>query len=200
MNFRWKIKGNQVGSISIYLRDIHSVIFIPGQKIHPCLTNWDLVIPWWNWCNWCSILSLSEGGTTRAPPWRTRPSSTVRVSWCCQLGCKGWETSLMSSGQAVMMMSVRACISGSLMKACWNTSFWSEDRWPWWMAISSGMLGPGCGLKWERDHAWPFPYWGGNGECSHSPGGTVTCAAAGLACLPGSSWRWIPRVFGLIQW
>ena len=42
------------------------------------------VIPWWKWCSWCSIISLSEGGTMRASPWRTRPSLMVRVSQCCQ--------------------------------------------------------------------------------------------------------------------
>ena len=35
-------------------------------------------------------------------------------------------------------------------------------------------------------------------ECSHSPGGAVACAAARLACLPGSSGRWIPEAYGLI--
>ena len=59
-------------------------LFIPGQKIHPCASNWALVIPWWNWCSWCSILSLSKGGTMRVSPQRTRTSSMVGVSWCCQ--------------------------------------------------------------------------------------------------------------------
>ena len=30
--------------------------------------------------SWCSILSLSDRGTMRASPWRTRPPSMVRVS------------------------------------------------------------------------------------------------------------------------
>ena len=52
-----------------------------------------------------------------------------------------------------------------------------------------------------REHqAGPFPYWSSNGECSHSPGGAVACAAAMLVCLPGSSGRWTPGPCGLIQW
>ena len=47
--------------------------------------------------------------------------------------------------------------------------------------------------------AGPFPYWGSNRWCSHSPGGAIACIAAGLACLPGSG-RWIPGACSLIQW
>ena len=54
----------------------------------------------------------------RASPCRTRPSSTVRVSQCCQYGQRGRGTSLMSSGQPVMMRLARAHISGSFTKAC----------------------------------------------------------------------------------
>ena len=54
----------------------------------------------------------------RALPHRTRPSLMVRVSQCCQYGWRGQGTSLMSSGQPVMMRSARARISGSLTKAC----------------------------------------------------------------------------------
>ena len=53
----------------------------------------------------------------------------------------------MSLGQPVMIMSARACISGLLTKACWNASFLSLDRQAWWMAMTSGMSGPGCGLN-----------------------------------------------------
>ena len=61
-------------------------------------------------------------------------------------------------------------------------------------------------VQWDvRSRMWtelrvcwvgPSPYWGGNGWCNHSPGGTVACAADGLACLPGSSGRWIPGACG----
>ena len=69
----------------------------------------------------------------RASPHRTRPSSMVRVSQCCQYGHNGQGTALISLGQPVMIMLVRACISGSLTKACWNASFLSgtgeHDGW-----------------------------------------------------------------------
>ena len=64
----------------------------------------------------------------RASPHRMRPSSRVRVSGCCQYGCNGKGTTLISLGQPVMIMSTRACILGSLTKACWNASFLSGDR------------------------------------------------------------------------
>ena len=85
----------------------------------------------------------------RASPHRTRPSSMVRVSQCCQYGHNRQGTALMSLGQPVIIMLVRACISGSLTKACWNASFFSMDRQAWWMAMSSGMSGPGGGLNQE---------------------------------------------------
>ena len=85
----------------------------------------------------------------RASPYRTRPSSTVRVLQCCQYGCNRQGTALMSLGQPVMIMSVRVHISGLLTKACWNASFLSGDKQAWWMARSSGMSGPGHGLNQE---------------------------------------------------
>ena len=48
----------------------------------------------------------------RVSPQRTRPSSTVRVSQCCQYGHKGQGTAFMSSGQPVMIVSARVHISG----------------------------------------------------------------------------------------
>ena len=95
------------------------------------------------------MLSLFDGGMMRASPHRARPSSTVRVPQCCQYGHNGQGTALMLSGQPVMIMSARAHISGSLTKACWNASSLSGDRQAWWMAMSSGMLGPGWGLNHE---------------------------------------------------
>ena len=59
-----------------------------------------------------------------ASPHRTRLSLMVRVSLCCQYGQRGQGTSLMSSGHPVMMRLARACISESLMKACWKASLW----------------------------------------------------------------------------
>ena len=50
-------------------------------------------------------------------------------------------------GQPVMIMLVRAHILGLLTKACWNASFLPGDRQAWWMAMSSGMSGPGHGLN-----------------------------------------------------
>ena len=85
----------------------------------------------------------------RASPCRTRPSSMMRVSQCCQYGWRGWETSLMSLGQAVMMRSARACISGSFTKACWKASLQSGVMWAWWIVISNGRSGPGWGLNLE---------------------------------------------------
>ena len=124
-------------------------LLMPGQKKLPCASNCDFVIPWWNWCSWCRVLSLSAGGMTSASPCRTRPSSTVRVSWCCQYRWRGRGTSLMSSGQPVMMRLARAHISGSFTKACWKASLQSGVMRAWWIAISSGRSGPGLGLNWE---------------------------------------------------
>ena len=64
-----------------------------------------------------------------ASPHRTRPSLMVRVSLYCQFGQRGQGTSLMSSGQPVMMRLARAHISGSLMKACWKASLWVGIMW-----------------------------------------------------------------------
>ena len=61
----------------------------------------------------------------RASPHRTRLSLMVRVSRCCQYGWRGQGTSLMSSGQPVMMRLARAHISGSFTKACWKASLQS---------------------------------------------------------------------------
>ena len=85
----------------------------------------------------------------RASPHRTRPSSMVRVSWCCQYGWRGGGTSLMSFGQPVMMRLARAHISGSFTKACWKASLQSGIMCAWWIAISSGRSGPDLGLNWE---------------------------------------------------
>ena len=64
----------------------------------------------------------------RASPLRPGSSSMVRVSQCCQYGCNGQGTTLMSSGQPVMIMLARVHISGLLTKACWNASSLSRDR------------------------------------------------------------------------
>ena len=124
-------------------------LLMPGQKRLPHASNCDFVISWWNWCSWCRVLSLLAGGMTSASPCRTRPSSMVRVYWCCQYGQRGQGTSLMSSGQPVTMRSARALIFGSLMKACWKASLWSGIMWAWWMVISNGRSGPGQGLNRE---------------------------------------------------
>ena len=124
-------------------------LLMPGQKKLLCVSNCDFVIPWWNWCSWCRTISFSAGGMMSASPYRTRPSSMVRVSLCCQYGQRGQGTSLMSSGQPVMMRSVRALISGSLMKACWKDSLQVGIMWVWWIAISNGKLGPGQGMNRE---------------------------------------------------
>ena len=121
-------------------------LFMPGQKTHPHANNWALVVPWWS-C--CSILSLSDGGVMRASQHRTRPSSMVRVSQCCQYGDNRQGNALMSLGQPVIIISARAHILGLLRKACWNASFLSGDRQAWWMAMSSGMSGSGHGLNPE---------------------------------------------------
>ena len=133
----------------------------------------------------------------RTSPHRTRPSSTVRVSQYCQYRHNGQGTALMLSGQPVMIMSVRACILGSLTKACWNVSFLSGDRQAWWMVISSGYVRSRMGAEpreWVRqDHFLTGVVMDG----SHSPGGTVAWAVGGLVCLPGSSGRWISGVCGM---
>ena len=124
-------------------------LLMPGQKKLPCARNCDFVIPWWNWCSWCRVLFLLAGGMMRASPRRTRLSSMVRISQCCQYRWRGWGTSLMSSGQPVMMRSARAHISGSFTKACWKASLQSGMMQAWWIAISSGRSGPGLGLNQE---------------------------------------------------
>ena len=62
----------------------------------------------------------------------------------------------MSLGQPVIMRSARACISGSLMKACWKASLQSGVMWAWWIAISNGRSGPGQGLNQESVSGMTF--------------------------------------------
>ena len=176
-------------------------LFIPGQKMHPCPSNWALVIPWWNWWSCCSNLSLSKGGTMRASPWRTRPSSMVGVSWCCQYGCKGQGTTYMSSGWPVMMMLVRVAhlrITHKGLLECFLPLVGTGEHGEWQCPVGC----QGLDMDWNEKvcQAGSFPYWGGDGWCNHSPGGAVACTAARLACLPGSSGRWIPEACGLIWW
>ena len=64
-----------------------------------------------------------------ASPCRTRPSLMVRVSQCCHYGQSRRGTSLMSSGQPVMMKLARARISGSFTKVCWKASLQSGMMW-----------------------------------------------------------------------
>ena len=97
-------------------------LFMPGQKKLPHVSNCDFIIPWWNWCSWCRTLSLLGGGMMSASPHRTRLSLMVRVSLCWNYGPRGQGTSMMSLGQPVTIRSAKACISGSLMKACWKAS------------------------------------------------------------------------------
>ena len=175
-------------------------LFMPGQKINLHMSSWALVIPWWNWWSCCSTLSLSKGVTMRASPWKTRPSSKVRVSQCCQYGCKGWGTAFMSSGNQ------------------WWSCQWghaSQDHSQRLVGMLPSTVGTGehgerecqvgCqgqDVDWNKRvyQAGPSPYWGGNRWCNHSPGGRVACTVARLACLPGSSGRWIPGVCGVTQW
>ena len=164
-------------------------LFMLGQKKLPHTTNCDFIIPWWNWCSWCRTLSLLVGGMTSASPCRTRLSSMVMVSLCCQYGQRGWGTSLMSSGQPITMRLARACISGLLMKACWKASLQSGIMQAWWMAISNGWSGPGRGLNWGVCLVWPFPCLGGNRLWSHIPVGITSCIVAMQGCLLGSFWR-----------
>ena len=124
-------------------------LFMLGQKKLPHMSNCDFIIPWWNWCSWCRTLSLSVREMMSASPCRTRLSLTVRVSLCFQYGWRGQGTSLMSSGQPIMMRLARAHISGLLMKACWKASLWSGIMRAWGMAIFNGRSGPGRGLNWE---------------------------------------------------
>ena len=167
-----------------------------GQKKLQHVSNCDFIIPWWNWCR---NLFLSAGGMIRASPHRTRLSSMVRVSLCCQYGQRGWGTSLMPLGQPVMMRSVGTSISGSLTKACWKASLQSGIMRAWWIAISNGRSGPGWGLNWEGC-VWygPFPCLGSNRLWGHIPVGVTSCIGAMQACLLGSSWRWIQVAYGLI--
>ena len=55
----------------------------------------------------------------------------------------------MSSGQPVMIGSVRAHISGLLTKACWKASLQVGVMWALWIVISNGKSGPGWGLNQE---------------------------------------------------
>ena len=114
-------------------------LLMPGQKKLPCASNCNFVIPWWNWCR---TLSLLAGGMTSASPHRTRLSLTVSISLCCQYRWRGQGTSLMSSGQPVMIRLVRAHISGLLTKAYWKASLQVGVMWAWLMATSSERSGP----------------------------------------------------------
>ena len=103
----------------------------------------------------------------------------------------------------------------------------SNQWWScWWEHASQGhsqrlvgmlpsSLGTGKHGGWQcpvgclvQDRGWmervcqagPFPYLGSNGWCNCSPGGTEACAVDRLACLPGSSGRWIPGACGLTWW
>ena len=61
----------------------------------------------------------------------------------------------------MIMMSMRACISTSLTKACGNASFQSGDRWIVMNGNVQWDVGPGCGLKQERasGRAISLPGW-----------------------------------------
>ena len=174
-------------------------LFMPGQKKLPSVSNCDFVIPWWNWCSWCRTLSLLAGGMMSASPCRTRPSLMVRVSLCCQYGWRGWGTSLMSSGQPVMMRLARAHISGLLTKACWKASLWSGIMQAWWIAYPmEGWVLAGDWIK-RVCLVWPFPYLGSNKLWSCIPVGITSCIGAMQTCLLGSFWRWIQVAYGPIQ-
>ena len=163
-----------------------------GQKKLPCVSNCDFAIPWWNWCR---TLSFLAGGMMSASPHRTRPSLMVRVSLCCQYRQRGWGTSLMSAGQPVMMMLARALISGSLMKACWESFL---AGWHY-----AGMMDSDIQWKvgaWPGDWiervclVWPFPCQGSNRLWGHIHAGIASCIGAMQACLLGSSWigfKWL---------
>ena len=168
--------------------------------MHPHMSNWAFVIPWWNWWSCYSNLSLSEGGMMRASSWGTRPSSMVRVSWCCQYGCSGWGLPWCHLTKQWWW-----CWQGC---ASWDHSWRFVGMLP--SALGTGEHGGwqcpvGCqgqDMDWNERMCWagPFPYWASNRWYNHSPGGAVACAVAGLACVPGSSGKLIPVACGLTQW
>ena len=47
------------------------------------------------------------------------------------------------------------------LKSQLGVSFWTGDRWAWWMAISNAISGPGLGLKHESvsGRAISLPEW-----------------------------------------
>ena len=104
-----------------------------GPEDTSTASSCDLVMPWCDWHSVPRTFSLSDGGVMRTSLWNMSPSSTVSDSQCCQWGCSGCETSLMSLGQPELMMSARACISTSISKVSWKASFQSGNRQTWWM-------------------------------------------------------------------
>ena len=112
----------------------------------------------------------SRGVRCEEPPWY----HLMNWWWWCQQG----HTSLDHSWRLVEMLPS-------------SLGTGEHDEWQYPVECQ------GQEVDWsERGHlAGPFPYWCSNGECSHSPGGTVACAAAGLVCLPGSSGRCIPGLW-----
>ena len=71
------------------------------------------------WAGCSKIFLLSPGGTMIASPHRIGPSSTVSESHCPWYGLSAFGTSLMLPGQPAIIMSARACSSGSSWIASW---------------------------------------------------------------------------------
>ena len=58
---------------------------------------------------------------------RMIPSAMVSTSWWVWYGQRALQTSFILSGYPEMIMSVRACRSGSSWRSAWLSSFFSQD-------------------------------------------------------------------------
>ena len=125
-----------------------------------------------------------------------------------------WSGFLDAASMSIMGREPPWCCHANQWWSCWQECT-SEGCSQGLAGMLPSSLGTGKHGGWQcpvgcqvQDVGWtkkvcqvgPFPYWGSNGWCNHSPGGTVACTAGGLVCLPGSSGRWISGACGLTQW
>ena len=76
----------------------------------------------------------------RASPQRMRPSSTVRMLLSPWYGCTACGTSLILSGQPVIIVSAREQRSGSSWMRAWNSIFLSGVMCTWLTVMSKRYL------------------------------------------------------------
>ena len=126
---------------------------IPVQNTQFLALIWHFLIPKCPSCIARRIYSLSNGGMMTTSPWRMRPSSTVRMFLWPRYGHRAHGTSLISSGQPVMIISAREWRSGSSWMRVWNSVFLSGVMCTWLMVMSKGISGTLRSAYQERTSA-----------------------------------------------